>query len=90
MMHEPCPPDTAGTAQALAEKALDHVRSILQADGGDIRLRSISPDTRRIEVTLTGVCQSCPMSDITLGGIVRTCLQQYFPALEQVVHIPEP
>ena len=75
---------------ALAENALDDVRVILQADGGDIVLRSISPDGRRIEVSLTGVCESCPVSEITLGGIVRAALRRYFPDLEQVVHVPEP
>lgn len=73
--------------QALAEKALDDVRAILQGDGGDIVLRRISDDGRRIEVSLTGLCEACPMNEITLGGIVRSSLRRYFPLLEQVVQI---
>ena len=73
---------------ARAEKALDDVRAILQGDGGDIVLRRISDDGREIEVSLTGMCGSCPVSEITLGGIVRSSLRRYFPLLERVVNVP--
>ncbi len=73
----------------LAEKALDDVRAILNGDGGDIALRRISDDGREIEVSLTGVCETCPVSEITLGGIVRNSLKRYFPDLQRVVNVPE-
>ena len=73
----------------LAEKALDDVRAILNGDGGDIVLRRISDDGREIEVSLTGVCETCPVSEITLGGIVRNSLKRYFPDLQRVVNVPE-
>lgn len=73
----------------LAEKALDDVRAILNGDGGDIALRHISDDGRQIEVSLTGVCETCPVSEITLGGIVRSSLKRYFPDLERVVNVPD-
>lgn len=73
---------------ALAEKALDDVRAILNSDGGNIALRRISDDGREIEVSLTGVCETCPVSEITLGGIVRSSLKRYFPDLERVVNVP--
>ena len=73
----------------LAEKALDDVRAILNGDGGDIVLRRISDDGREIEVSLTGVCETCPVSEITLGGIVRSSLRRYFPDLQRVVNVPE-
>ncbi len=73
----------------LAEKALDDVRAILNGDGGDIVLRRISDDGREIEVSLTGVCETCPVSEITLGGIVRSSLKRYFPDLQRVVNVPE-
>lgn len=72
-----------------AEKALDDVRAILAGDGGDIVLRRISEDDREIEVTLTGVCETCPVSEITLAGVVRSSLMRYFPLLERVVNVPE-
>lgn len=73
----------------LAEKALDDVRAILNGDGGDITLRRISDDGREIEVSLTGVCETCPVSEITLGGIVRSSLKRYFPDLQRVVNVPD-
>lgn len=73
----------------LAEKALDDVRAILNGDGGDIALRRISDDGREIEVSLTGVCETCPVSEITLGGIVRNSLKRYFPDLQRVINVPE-
>lgn len=73
----------------LAEKALDDVRAILNGDGGDIALRRISDNGREIEVSLTGVCETCPVSEITLGGIVRSSLKRYFPDLQRVVNVPE-
>ena len=72
----------------LAEKALDDVRAILNGDGGDIALRRISDDGREIEVSLTGVCETCPVSEITLGGIVRSSLTRYFPDLQRVINVP--
>lgn len=73
----------------LAEKALDDVRAILNGDGGDIALRRILDDGREIEVSLTGVCETCPVSEITLGGIVRNSLKRYFPDLQRVINVPE-
>lgn len=57
-------------------KALDSIRPFLQADDGDVELVDISDDGI-IKVKLTGACEVCPMSVMTLrAGIERALMRQ--------------
>jgi len=47
------------------KKALDSIRPYLQADDGDIELVDITADGI-VKVKLTGACDVCPLSVITL------------------------
>ena len=47
------------------QKAIDLIRPGLQADGGDVELIDVSADGI-VKVKLTGACQGCPMSQMTL------------------------
>ncbi|RUM89179.1 MAG: NifU family protein, partial [Thermodesulfatator sp.] len=48
------------------QKALDQVRPMLQADGGDVEFVDIDEETGVVNVRLTGACKGCPMSQMTL------------------------
>ena len=68
------------------EKIIDeHIRPILQADGGDIKLIEVEGDI--IKVQLTGACGSCPMSQLTLRQGVEHMLKEYIPEIKSVVGI---
>lgn len=57
-------------------KALDSIRPFLQADDGDVELVDISDDGI-VKVKLTGACEICPMSVMTLrAGIERALMRQ--------------
>ena len=57
-------------------KALDSIRPFLQADSGDIELVDVTDDGI-VKVKLTGACEICPMSVMTLrAGIERSLLRQ--------------
>jgi Fe-S cluster biogenesis protein NfuA len=65
------------------EKALDSIRPFLQADDGDVELIEITEDGI-VKVRLTGACDVCPMSVITLrAGIERSLLMQV-PGIKRV------
>jgi len=65
------------------KKALDSIRPYLQADDGDIELVDITEDGI-VKVKLTGACNVCPLSVITLrAGIERSLLRQV-PGIKRV------
>ncbi|MCL2137525.1 MAG: NifU family protein [Coriobacteriia bacterium] len=55
---------------------LDSIRPMLQADGGDITLISVSDDGI-VEVELEGACKGCPMSALTLANSVEALLREH-------------
>jgi Fe-S cluster biogenesis protein NfuA len=64
-------------------KALDSIRPYLQADNGDIELVEITKDGI-VKVKLTGACDVCPLSVLTLrAGIERSLLRQV-PGIKRV------
>lgn len=63
--------------------ALDSIRPFLQADSGDVELVEVSDDGI-VKVKLTGACEICPMSVMTLrAGIERSLLRQV-PGIKRV------
>lgn len=65
------------------KKALDSIRPYLQADDGDIELVDVTEDGI-VKVKLTGACDVCPLSVITLrAGIERSLLRQV-PGIKRV------
>jgi Fe-S cluster biogenesis protein NfuA len=64
--------DPGDTLRAQVEETLEAIRPAIQADGGDIDLVSVDPETGVVVVELTGACVSCPASTVTLkAGIER-------------------
>jgi Fe-S cluster biogenesis protein NfuA len=56
-------------------KALESIRPFLQADNGDVELVEITEDGI-VKVKLTGDCENCPMSILTLrAGIERSLMK---------------
>ncbi len=68
------------------EKALDKVRPMLAADGGNVELVEVTKDGV-VKLKLTGTCGCCPMSQMTLKLGVERILKQEVPEIKEVVAI---
>lgn len=62
------------------EKALQKIRPVLQADGGDIELIDVQDGV--VKVKLTGACGDCPMSQMTLKQGVERVLREEVPEVK--------
>jgi Fe-S cluster biogenesis protein NfuA len=65
-------------------KALETIRPKLEADGGGIELVSVCDDGK-VEVKLTGACDSCPMATLTMKWTVEKFLIDTVPGVKEVV-----
>ncbi|WP_027180343.1 NifU family protein [Maridesulfovibrio bastinii] len=65
------------------EAALEKVRPLLQADGGNVELVEVTDKGIAI-VRLEGACKGCPMSQITLRNAIERTLLKEIPELKGV------
>jgi Fe-S cluster biogenesis protein NfuA len=63
--------------------AIDAIRPVLQADGGDIVFRSVD-DAGVVHVELFGACGTCPISTETLKAGVERILKDRVPGVSAV------
>jgi Fe-S cluster biogenesis protein NfuA len=68
------------------EKALEKVRGMLAADGGNVELIEITDDGV-VKVKLTGACGCCPMSQMTLKMGIERILKQEVPGVKEVISV---
>jgi len=75
-----------GTLKERVEAALEKIRPVLQADGGNVELVEVTLEGI-VKVKLTGACLGCPMSQMTLKmGIGRT-LKKEVPEVKDVIGV---
>ncbi len=72
------------TLKEKVEDALKEVRPMLEADGGNVELVSVSDDGK-VTLKLTGACGSCPMSQMTLKMGVERIIKKKVPEIKEVV-----
>ena len=65
------------------EETLDSVRPYLMADGGSVRLRSVT-DEFVVELELLGACGTCPMSMMTLRAGIEQAIRRAAPEITRV------
>ncbi|HPD56452.1 MAG TPA: NifU family protein [Smithellaceae bacterium] len=68
------------------QKAIDKIRPGLQADGGDVELVDVSSDGV-VKVKLTGACQGCPMSQMTLKMGIEKVIKSQVPDIKEVISV---
>lgn len=73
----------AETVKQAVEEALNKVRPMLQADGGDVKLIDVSEDGI-VKVQLQGACKGCPMSQMTLKMGIERYLKKEVPEVKAV------
>ncbi len=64
------------------EAALNEIRPMLQADGGNVELVDITG--KIVKVRLQGACAGCPMSQMTLKNGIERILKEKIPDIESV------
>jgi Fe-S cluster biogenesis protein NfuA len=77
-------PEAASIEERVAQ-ALELIRPAIQMDGGDITLTSVQGGT--VTVQLTGTCETCPISPVTLRQGVERLLRERIPEVTEVVAI---
>ncbi len=68
------------------QNVIEQVRPYLQADGGDINFIEVTDDNI-VNVELTGACDACPFSTMTLKNGVEATLKKVIPEIKEVVAI---
>ncbi len=72
------------TLKDKVENIIDKVRPALQADGGGIELVDVLEDEGIVLVNLTGACNGCPMSTMTIKGYVEQTIRTEIPEINEV------
>jgi Fe-S cluster biogenesis protein NfuA len=65
------------------DAALNKIRPVLQADGGDVELVDVTKDGV-VKVRLVGACAGCPMSAMTLAFGIERELKKQVPGVKHV------
>jgi Fe-S cluster biogenesis protein NfuA len=65
------------------EETLDSIRPYLMADGGSVRLQSVTPEMV-VELELLGACGTCPMSMMTLRAGIEQAIKRSVPEVRRV------
>jgi len=68
------------------EAALDKIRPMLMADGGNVELIDAGSDGT-IKVRLTGACGGCPMSQMTLKQGVERVIREEVPEVKEIISV---
>jgi Fe-S cluster biogenesis protein NfuA len=63
--------------------AIEKIRPMLKADGGDVELIDVSDDGI-VQVRLQGACSGCPMSQMTLKNGIERVIKQEVPEVKAV------
>jgi Fe-S cluster biogenesis protein NfuA len=70
--------------KAEVEKAIEEIKPMLRADGGDIELVEVTDDGT-VKVRLKGACAGCPLSMMTIRFGVERYLKSKIPQVKRIV-----
>ena len=65
------------------KNVLEQIRPYLQADGGDVEYVNMTPDNT-VNIRLTGMCGSCPHSQMTLKNGIEAAVRRVLPEIKSV------
>jgi Fe-S cluster biogenesis protein NfuA len=63
--------------------AIETVRPYLKADGGDVELIDVTDDLV-VKVRLTGACDGCPFSMMTLKAGIEQAVRRNVPEIKEL------
>ncbi len=67
------------------EEVIDRLRPALQSDGGDVELVSVLGGI--VTVHLSGACNGCPMSTMTLKMGLERAIKESVPEIVDVIAV---
>jgi Fe-S cluster biogenesis protein NfuA len=71
--------------QEKVEKAVEEVRKVLQAEGGDCQV--VSVEDGKVKIKLQGACRGCPFAGITLKMRIEAAIKEKVPEVKEVVAV---
>ena len=66
---------------------LEEVRPYLIADGGNVSVDRVDPETKNVYLKLEGACGTCPSSTVTMQMGIERVLKENFSDLGQVIQV---
>lgn len=69
-------------------EALETVRPFLQRDGGDLEFVDVD-ENGVVSVRLLGACGGCPISKMTLKGLIESQLAELVEGVTEVIDVTE-
>lgn len=82
---EPNPADMGPLFEDVRAAIVD-VQAYARSHGGQIHLLGVSEEGD-VRIKLTGACNGCPLSDITLRNGIELHLKQLVPGVKRVVQV---
>jgi Fe-S cluster biogenesis protein NfuA len=77
-------PSATSDINARLEAALERIRPAIQMDGGDVHLVEWCESEGLVRVALSGACNTCHMSTMTMTLGVERVLKQLVPEVRTV------
>ena len=71
--------------ESKVQEALDKIRPMLRADGGDVRLVKVDEAAGVVTVALQGACHGCPHAAMTLKNGIEAIIKKEVPEVTEVV-----
>ena len=60
---------------------IEEIRGVLKMDNGDMEIIKYDEKENLLQIKLLGMCQKCPMAEITVKGFIEKELQKIEPKL---------
>jgi Fe-S cluster biogenesis protein NfuA len=79
-------PGERGPLYPLVRDAMSDVQAYARSHGGQIHLLGVS-DTGEVKIKMTGACQGCPMSTVTLKLGIEAQLRSLVPGVTKVIQV---
>lgn len=67
------------------EILIKKLASVIEADGGTLTLTGVNYDTGVVNVLISGACESCALSTVTLYGGIERVLKSRLPWVVEVI-----
>jgi len=68
------------------KSAMENVQAYARSHGGEIRLMGVSPEGD-VKIKLSGACNGCPMSGLTLKHGIELQLRELVPGVRKIEQV---
>lgn len=86
LLHRKEPVGERGPLYPQVRDAMSDVQAYARSHGGQIHLLGVS-DSGEVKIKMTGACQGCPMSTVTLKLGIEAQLRSLVPGVTKVVQV---